>query len=362
MAALNSWQIGCSSVRCRTNYILENKLWTDCDFVIGTDENMKTFSGHKLILSMASAVFEDMFFGKNYQNGKPIIISDLKAETFEDMLHFIYTDKWNVTTFERACSLCYAAIKYILPDLKSSCITYLQKELSPSNVCQGYEFAYSIEATTLKKQCLDMIRSQTKEILADPNFFRIAEGTFLTILDQDVLEIDSELELYQALIKYIEMKEASNQSTEDTSKNSLVISISSNESNPNISANCTNPTGAQFIERALRKVRFLTMDAMQFCKEVTNNYIDESDAFKILVNICNPSTDIPIPEGFCTLTKPRKAPPTLERTFSEPSMSPSVRRKSLSGIPKGARTTRCATTTFRRSSLLIGVPTIKYRK
>lgn len=356
MAALSAWQISCSTVRSRTKHLLDNKLWTDCVFVIGTNENMRTFSAHKIILSMASAVFEDMFHGRSGENEKPIIITDLKAETFEDMLYYIYTDKWVVTTFDRACNLCHAAIKYILPDLRSSCITYLQEELTPTNVCQGYEFAHSMEATMLKKQCLEIIRTKTTEILADPNFYKISEGTFLLILDQDYLNVDSEVDLYKALMKYIELKEAMNHTADETARLSLVISISSEEShsNSNMSVNSTCPTGAQFIDRALKKIRFLTMDAIQFCKEVTN-YVEESDAFKILVNISYPQTEIPMPDGFSSITKPRKLS-ILERTFSEPTLSPSVRRKSLSGIPKGARTTRCANTAFnqKRASLVIG--------
>ncbi|KAL5285920.1 hypothetical protein ACFFRR_007538 [Megaselia abdita] len=357
MASLGNWQITCTTARSRTKFLLENKLWTDCEFVIGTNENMKTFSAHKLILSMASAVFEDMFYGRNAANEKPIIINDLKADTFEDILHYIYTDKWIVTTFERACTLCHAAMKYMLPDLKTSCITYLQEELKPSNVCQGYEFAHSIEATMLKKQCLELIRNKTKVILEEPNFYKISETTFLLILDQDYLDIDSEVDLYKALMKYIELKEAGNETSDDTVRHSLAVSVS-DESHANMSVNSTCPTGTQFIERALRKIRFLSMDATQFCKEVTN-FVDESDAFKILVNISYPSTEVPMPDGFCNITKPRK-PPVLERTFSEPALlSPRVRRKSISGLPKGVRNMKnnavlANTNNYRRSVFCIG--------
>lgn len=49
---------------------------------------------------------------------------------------------------------------------------------------------------------LKIIRDQTEEVLAETSFEEVELSTILTILDQDVLNIKSELELFAAICKY----------------------------------------------------------------------------------------------------------------------------------------------------------------
>lgn len=49
-----------------------------------------------------------------------------------------------------------------------------------------------------------MICTQTNDILMHPSFEDIELSTLMTILDQDFLHIDSELDLFLALVRYAE--------------------------------------------------------------------------------------------------------------------------------------------------------------
>lgn len=51
---------------------------------------------------------------------------------------------------------------------------------------------------------LQIICSQTHEILQHPSFEEVELPTVMTILDQDFLHIDSELDLFLALVRYAE--------------------------------------------------------------------------------------------------------------------------------------------------------------
>lgn len=51
---------------------------------------------------------------------------------------------------------------------------------------------------------LQIICTQTEEILSDPSFEDIELSTLLTILDQEYLQINSELDLFMALTRYAE--------------------------------------------------------------------------------------------------------------------------------------------------------------
>lgn len=47
-----------------------------------------------------------------------------------------------------------------------------------------------------------MISNQTKEVLAEPSFEDVEIATVQAVLDQDELNIDSELELFDALKRW----------------------------------------------------------------------------------------------------------------------------------------------------------------
>lgn len=99
--------------------------WSDCSFLVGSENNQQTLACHKIILAMASPVFETMFFGSFNQKDDPITISDVQADAFKALLEYIYTDKININNVDKAFDLCYAAKKYMLPYVVDQCTTFL---------------------------------------------------------------------------------------------------------------------------------------------------------------------------------------------------------------------------------------------
>merc|ERR1711944_249248 len=82
---------------------------------------------------MASPVFEAMFYGglaESSGNTGEIKILDVQPDAFYVMLQYIYTDhiKKNLSSFELVCDICYAAKKYMLPDLVQECTEFLWKD------------------------------------------------------------------------------------------------------------------------------------------------------------------------------------------------------------------------------------------
>lgn len=58
--------------------------------------------------------------------------------------------------------------------------------------------------TTKQHTFFQIMCTQTEEMLADPTFEDIELSTLLTILDQEYLQINSELDLFMALTRYAE--------------------------------------------------------------------------------------------------------------------------------------------------------------
>ncbi len=171
-------------------------------------------AGHKLILAMASPVFEAMFYGGLAEKNDPIEILDVQAEAFKALLEYIYTDKININTVDKAFELCYAAKKYMLPYVVEQCTTFLWSDLCPKNACRAYEFAKLFEEPRLTEKCLQIICTKTTEVIQDSSFEDVELSTIITILDQDSLNVDNELDLFFAVNRYAEKHGLNNQNRE----------------------------------------------------------------------------------------------------------------------------------------------------
>lgn len=81
------WQFSKSSVSERAGYLLDTGMWSDCQFTVGLPPNVKLFKCHKMILAMASPVFEAMFFGGlGGDSDEPIKILDVQPDAFYVLL------------------------------------------------------------------------------------------------------------------------------------------------------------------------------------------------------------------------------------------------------------------------------------
>lgn len=186
------WQISKRIVTKRTEYLLATGKWADCHFVLnGPGNDPETVPGHRLILAMASPVFEAMFYGELAEKDEPILIMDIRPNAFKALLTYIYTDKLNLDSVDKACELCYAAKKYMLWQVVETCTNYIFKDLRPANVCRAYEFAKLFEEPRLMENCLTIICNRTMDLLEDPSFEEADVNTVLTIVEQNVLNIVS---------------------------------------------------------------------------------------------------------------------------------------------------------------------------
>lgn len=82
----HDWQISCKKITERGKLLLQTGQWIDCTFLVGNEPNQIVIKGHKLILAMASPVFEAMFFGGMPEINDPILILDVQPEAFKALL------------------------------------------------------------------------------------------------------------------------------------------------------------------------------------------------------------------------------------------------------------------------------------
>ncbi|XP_022914538.2 BTB/POZ domain-containing protein 1 isoform X1 [Onthophagus taurus] len=286
------WQTTRREVKERGSYLLETGVWSDCRFIVGTEPNQQVLEGHKLFLAMASPVFEAMFYGGMAEKD-PIAILDVQPDAFKALLEYIYTDKINLTSFDQACELCYGAKKYMLPHLVEECTKYLWSDLFPKNACRAYEFAKLFEEPVLMDKCLQIIRNQTQEVLSESSFDDAEISTIITIFEQEILNITSELDLFNALTRYAARH-----------NHSTGAKVPRLEGNSSIDGAVPRyPT----IRDALVKIRFLTLSPQQFAEgPAASNLLTQQEKFSILMNISSPSTAVQMPDGFSSAASRRR--------------------------------------------------------
>ncbi|XP_068623391.1 uncharacterized protein [Battus philenor] len=357
---MTDWQLDCTELKERGAYLLQSGQWSDCTFLVGTEPHQVMISGHKLILAMSSPVFEAMFYGGMAERNDPIPILDVQIDAFRALLEYIYTSNINITSFDKACELCYGAKKYMLPHLVKECTKYLWSDLYPKNACRAYEFASLFEENVLMEKCIQIISTNTKEVLNDSSFEEVELNTVIMVFSLDHLNIDSELDLFEAAVRYAKaFEKRTSESCVSPSpevveeKNSPVPSTSNNQSEQSTNVNLdikvvnvessaeNSPEGIielgrngeadtsevvieptpkpeepkkikdgkekPTIRNAVEKIRFLTLTPQQFAGgPARSSLLTESESFAVLMNILSSNSDVPMPRGFSTCRVTRK--------------------------------------------------------
>ncbi|XP_052813119.1 BTB/POZ domain-containing protein 3-like [Mya arenaria] len=179
MDTKTDWRAGLTAAGC-LKYIGEAKLLTDVKFIFPNDNN-ESCTGHKLILSMRSAVFEAMFYGPMAKDDGEVTISDIEKKTFEMILRYAYTDRLDVDG-NTVLRCLYAAKKYCLDGMVKLCLDYLESSVASDSVCSIYEQARFYGLQGLLEKCKTFMTTNAEEILKDDDFFSLTIQSLAELL------------------------------------------------------------------------------------------------------------------------------------------------------------------------------------
>lgn len=157
--------------------LLETGKFSDCCFLV-SDEKIQS---HKIILASSSPVFEAMLYGP--LAASEIVIDDLLASDFRQMLTFVYTDAVQIYSVINAWQLIYIAKKYLIDDLLDYCLKYIRKELEAANILLNLEFADLFNVDSMRTLCMNSVRMFAKVILNCD--YHMKPSTLCNVLDQD---------------------------------------------------------------------------------------------------------------------------------------------------------------------------------
>ena len=195
------WQMCKCSLIERNKYMFNNALISDVEFLLKDSSGAsKTIPAHKYILSISSPVFFAMFHGKMPELGDPVEIPDSDAESFLELLRFIYYDETKLTG-SNACMILYLSKKYMIPSLSEKCAEFLQGNLDASNVFAVLPGAYISDEATVVEKCWEIVDGQTKEAMDSDAFLHISQELLSLVLKRDTLSA-SEVDIFNAVDKW----------------------------------------------------------------------------------------------------------------------------------------------------------------
>ena len=200
MAVQGNWQTTRPTVRERTKFMFNNEHLSDVKFSVrgsdGESETDRLITAHKFVLSIASPVFEAMFYGELAETKDTIQLPDCDYVSLLELFRYLYSDEVNLSG-SNVLGVLYLAKKYMVPSLAEKCKDYLQDKLDPSNVFTILPTALKYEEKNLVDRCWEVIDSQTEQALKSDGFEMIEKTLLEAYVQRETLNI-REVELFKA--------------------------------------------------------------------------------------------------------------------------------------------------------------------
>ena len=197
-------------VDCLRNIFLKSE---DCDVTFTV--NGKNIGSHRTILSARSKVFKKMLFGdmKEAQDKRhSIVIEDTNFETFKQFLLFLYTDEVEITA-EHVFYLVHLAKKYDIEKLVKRCENYLgdEKVWDMANIFSIIDGTIMFDLYPLKQKCSNFLKENSENIFTSPQFKELKPNVLKFVIDNEHLNLPSEMVKIQACISWAEHQQKKNQ-------------------------------------------------------------------------------------------------------------------------------------------------------
>ncbi|XP_067126028.1 BTB/POZ domain-containing protein 2-like [Centruroides vittatus] len=243
MANNMSWQSNSPSIQDKLLYLMATKEMCDVNVIIGQDKQL--FTTHTFLLSMFSEVFQKMFLGHTTNEMINIELPDDNVEAFHVFLEYIYTNKVILRSVDEAISSIHFAEKYSVKHMVDVCVLYLTNNITPYSALKIYEISSEKRKNELKFKCWQYIIENASVIVKQNYIKQVTFQTMMDIVSEDRLVLESEVDVYDAVIKW------GKKNYPDHSPHELREKL--------------NPL--------LQQVRFLTMTSRQFAGNPTKDQI-----------------------------------------------------------------------------------------
>ncbi|XP_066991412.2 uncharacterized protein [Anabrus simplex] len=273
-------QLSGMTVSDRAQNLLDSGIGWDCEFLVKDGEDAKTFRASKLFLAKFSEAFERMFFG-SFEVESRIEVEDVKPAVFYQMLKYTYGCNWSLESRENAKDLYYLADRYLMDELKMLCLKYLWPKDVDSLWC-AFDLATCNDLPELKTAALRIICEHTSDVFKSDNFLHLYQASLITILEQNQLNVLSEMQVFKAAHKWA----ASQCRTKGLPVNGANLRLE--------------------LGRGMQYIRFLAMSRKDIYGEPYDSGILTAEEALAFVRASDDGNQYLPPSNLCPLRKPRQ--------------------------------------------------------
>ncbi len=177
-----------------------------CDIVlkIGNEK----ISSHKIILSANSPYFRAMFSNKYSESSQSMIeIHEVEFSALESLVQYFYTSKIHIST-TNVQELLAASCMLQVSGITDACCEFMRRHLGASNCLGVRTFADMLSCSELKKVADDFARSNFSTVVESEDFLKLEVDQLLELFSADDLSVDSEENVFEALMKWIKFDPA----------------------------------------------------------------------------------------------------------------------------------------------------------
>lgn len=217
------WQSCRETIRERNQYMFNNTLMSDVNFLVGIDQEdakcQQRIPAHKYVLAISSPVFYAMFYGDLAEVDDTIEVPDSTYESFLEFLRFLYCDEANFT-IDCVMGVSYLAKKYIVPSLEKKCALFVEEALDAGNVFELLSLARDYKDEFVERACWDFLDTETVDSLDSWSFCQVDKEVIRELLMRDTLHA-KEIQLFLAIQKWAIAQNPGHEKDEELLKESV---------------------------------------------------------------------------------------------------------------------------------------------
>ncbi|XP_023221133.1 BTB/POZ domain-containing protein 2-like [Centruroides sculpturatus] len=195
-----SWQSDDLNMKERLSHLMTSRQMTDVTLIIGQEKEY--FPTRSLLLSIHSEVFHAMFYGPLAEKRKNVTLPDDDAKAFRVFIKYIYTEEVALHSVDEAIRSLHFAEKYMVTRMKNQCLSHLTNHIWPDTVLEIYEAASQLQQNELTMECWMYITDNMSEIIKRDSIKNVKYETILKLVSVDCLVLKSEVDMYDAVIKW----------------------------------------------------------------------------------------------------------------------------------------------------------------
>ena len=193
-------QHSASILNCLNKQRSENTILCDINLAIGDVQ----IPAHRAVLAASSAYFSAMFSaGMKESSSNVVTMKDVDANIMKTLVNFVYTGQLGTVNSENVEALLQHSALLQLDDASNICCEFLEQQLEPLNCIGIRRFAALHQCKDFLLKINSFIREYFLEVVKSEEFVTIPLSVFKTILSEQTVKIDTEEQLYHAVMKWV---------------------------------------------------------------------------------------------------------------------------------------------------------------